>query len=506
MIDKLHLSYLWDICKNNRYLLISIILFAIMIMHSLYGLWSGDFWEYSAVVRELSTHPLHPLHPLFIVNNSHPFFSPYLLLVALLARVGSLTSVDGLVIAGVFNLIFFLVSLRMFINCIFKKHHDAISFYSLIFILFMWSAQAWSWSGFFHFKILAFDLPYPSTFSIASIFFIFALYYQNLQSMSKVKYILSIIFTAMVFLTHPTTGIVAFIGIISISLHHYKSIGFKAVASGLFLLLTAVFLVFLWPYYSFFELIKHNNHEFNAVSYTFYKNILLIWPTLILTPFALPIFISRFKNNRFDVLILMLFSTVSVYLVGFIFKEFGIGRIISFIAIFIQIALAAQLAHLEIAKTIGKSWSAFPTILYVIVIISFNPANKTVLSRAHLGVQGKRYDYSGYNILKNNVKQYDVILSDLSTSWIIPTFGGKVIASQHPAHWIDDHNVRRQDLERFFSKEIKYSDKIAIIHHYQADYIFINRNMVENYQSYYDFGNIVSEDKNFILIKIELND
>lgn len=504
-INALRLPYFWEILINYRYLITSLILFFIMILHSLYGQWVGDFWEHSAVVRELSTHPLHPLHPLFIVNETHPFFSPYLLLVGLLSRFGSLTPVDALKMAGVFNLVFLLVSLRLFINCFFNKHKDAISFYSLIFILFMWSAFAWDWSGFIHFKALGFHLPYPATFSIAATFLIFALYYQGLQTFSKVKYILTIIFTTVVILTHPTTCVVTFLGIISISLHYYKSIGFKALATGIFLLLGAVVIAMLWPYFSILDLIMQFNAEFNTRSYTLYENVSLIWPILILSPFALPVFISRLKQNRFDALVFMFCLTVLVYFIGYISGQFGIGRIISFIAIFVQIALAAQLASLEIAKKIGKSWSAFPVILYVVGIIAFNPFNKAVLSRAYLGIQGLRYNYNDYEILGRNVKQYDVILSDLRTSWMIPTFGGKIIASQHIAYWINNHAKRKHDIERFFSNDVKLSEKISIIDRYKVDYIFINRNVIEETHTYYNFGDFVYKSKNFILIQTNIN-
>jgi len=132
---------------TNRYLIASLFLCVVMILHSLYGYWHGDFWEHSAVVKELSTHPLYPQHPLFIVNKAHPLFSSYLLFVGLLSRFGSLTPIDALMIAGVLNLVLLLICLRIFIHCFFNKHQDAIGFYALIVLLFLWSANAWCWSG-----------------------------------------------------------------------------------------------------------------------------------------------------------------------------------------------------------------------------------------------------------------------------------------------------------------------------------------------------------------------
>ena len=122
-----------------------------------------------------------------------------------------------------------------------------------------------------------------------------------------------------------------------------------------------------------------------------------------------------------------------------------------------------------------------------------------------MGLRGINYNYYDYNILKNNVKQYDVILSDLGTSWMIPTFGGKIIASKHPAHWLDDHQKRRDDINRFFSKDVLHSEKIMIIDNYQVDYIFINRNIVKDFQLYFGFGDIISDYKDHLLIKIHKN-
>ena len=503
LVEILRLSHIWKIFINNRYIFACSILLVIMILQSLYGQWVDDFWEHSAVVRELSTHPIHPQHPLFIVHNPHPFFSPYLLIVGLISRFASLNSVDVLMFAGIFNLVFLLVSLRLFINSFFTKYQDAISFYSLILILFMWSAYAWDWSGFIHFKILGFILPYPATFSIASTFILFALYYRVLESFNLLKYIISIILTSIIILTHPTTSVFAILGIISISLHNYKNLGLKAATAGIFLLIMAILLTLIWPYFSIIELIMHNSAEFNATSDTFYKNISLIWPTLILTPFALPVIISRYKINRFDTIVLLLCLSILVYILGYITDQYGVGRIISLIAVFIQISIAAQLARLEKIKPIGKSWSALPVVFYVLLIISSSHINRTVISRAYMGLKGIKYDYYDYSIFENNVKQYDVILSDLGTSWIIPTFGGKIVASKHPAHWIDDHSKRKEDIERFFTKDVNDIVKIDIIEQYNVDYILINKNFVDETYEYNKFGNVVSENKDFILISTQ---
>ena len=42
---------------------------------------------------------------------------------------------------------------------------------------------------------------------------------------------------------------------------------------------------------------------------------------------------------------------------------------------------------------------------------------------------------------------------------------------------------------------------LAIINHYHVDYVHINRNIIEDSQIYYNIGDLVYENKDFILIK-----
>ena len=80
-----------------------------------------------------------------------------------------------------------------------------------------------------------------------------------------------------------------------------------------------------------------------------------------------------------------------------------------------------------------------------------------------------RWDYSGFfhvGILK-------FVLANLDTSWIIPTFGAKVIALLHPHAFIDDLDRRRQDLETFFTAGVLKSERDRIIKRYQVLYLLL---------------------------------
>lgn len=506
------LSRMWKICISNRYWVASFLLVVVMTSFTLYGDFGKyDFWEHSAVVKELATHPLSPEHPQLKISKPHVFFSPYLLCVGLLARLGRMTPLDALAIAGVLNLLLLLISLRLFIQCFFDKFHDAIGFYTLVLVLFLWPANAWNWSGFIHFKFLGNVLAYPSTFAIATTFLIFALYHHALTHKNKRQLLFTGLLSALVILSHLPTAVVTLIGILAISLHFYNIIGFRALATGLLLLIGPVLLAFLWPYYSFFDLVTLNSSgqtKFQPFTFVMYKSVWVIWPTLVLLPFALPSLISRLRVNKFDAFLLMLCATVLTYVLGYVVGHFSghyvLGRTISFIAIFIQIALAARLAQLEAALRTGRLWPSLPVMLVCVVIVgtvALNSPNKVALAQAFMGFQGLRHSYKDYEALGRYVEQYDVVLSDIKTSWKIPTFAGKIIASIHPLSFIDDHSARRDDVKKFFSKDLQPEEKNSIINQYQVDYLFINKKRIEDAQTYSDFGNVVYENHNFLLLK-----
>lgn len=70
-----------------RYLILSILIIVIVSIHVFYGKWGGDFYDHSAVIRELTDNTFRPGHPFFLSDAPHAFFSPYALLVASTARM-----------------------------------------------------------------------------------------------------------------------------------------------------------------------------------------------------------------------------------------------------------------------------------------------------------------------------------------------------------------------------------------------------------------------------------
>ena len=168
--------FLSDLLEYSRFYILAFAILVLVIGHTINGQWAGDFWEHSAVVRELTSHPFSPKHPQLAVDAPHAFFSPYTLVVALTARSMKWDPVTALSVFGITNFLLLLAGLRLFISTLFPKNRSATLFYSLLFITMLWGKDAWEYSGFFHLKVLGYVLPYPSTFSMALTFITLPIY------------------------------------------------------------------------------------------------------------------------------------------------------------------------------------------------------------------------------------------------------------------------------------------------------------------------------------------
>jgi hypothetical protein len=116
-------------------------------------------------------------------------------------------------------------------------------------------------------------------------------------------------------------------------------------------------------------------------------------------------------------------------------------------------------------------------------------------------------DYRKYSFLSSSTKQYDLVLSDLETSWYIPSFGGKVIAHPFPVYFVPDYAERKRDLLLFFSERTTDDERMAIIRKYRPDYLLLRKALSGTspalYNSLARFGTVVYSDGNFLLLSLK---
>ena len=168
------------IINHYSFILVATLLVSFELVYILKGYWSGDFWEHSAVVNELSRNLLHPNNPIIQGNIPHPLISPYSVLVAIFSKITNLNPILALTYFAFFNLIFFLFSFHKFCVSVFRGKSGLVSTISLLLILFFFGKNPLLWSGFYHILTLNYVLPYPSTFAMSLTFLILSLIWRGL--------------------------------------------------------------------------------------------------------------------------------------------------------------------------------------------------------------------------------------------------------------------------------------------------------------------------------------
>jgi hypothetical protein len=455
-----------------RYSFIIVALFLIVFESILImkGNWHGDFWEHSAVVNELSKHLIHPNNPIIKTNTPHAFFSPYSLLVAMFSRITYQNSIQSLEYFAFFNLLFFLISFYLFCKNIFGENHNSIATLSLILILFFWGKNPFVWSGFYHFMGLHWILPYPSTFALSLSFLILSIVAKKSLQKYYLNSLVVIILSAVVFITHPPTGIFLSIGIIVMNFS-FNSYSIKqCIIKSSIIIIPVLILCLLWPYFNFIDLLVGNNFDLNRVNKAIYSRIISIyWPVLLIIPTLF--FVNKNKIYNFFLIAIILMAIV--YIGGYIFKINGVSRLISNIMMFAQFLIAYSMVDLiKEHRVLGKVY--FSTFIFAIIVslwLNFIPLVDTFLRV--LSIKKIEY-YSKYDFLRNLVTSDDIILSDANSNWIIPSFNGKVISTKHAICWINDINERRNAVNSFFTIENPDTLRQNVIRKYNPDYLLID--------------------------------
>ncbi|MBW2525916.1 MAG: hypothetical protein JRI23_17165 [Deltaproteobacteria bacterium] len=475
---------------RHRFWVASAMLVALMAIGSSRGYWHEDFWEHAAAVRELATQPLRPHHPLFQLDSTpHVYFTPYHHVVAVLARVLSLAAEDALAVFGVLNLLLWLAGLRRFIGAFFGSDHDRISFYALLLILLLSpAAVVWNWSGFFHFGVLGGAMPYPATFATGATFLLLSLLPTWLVGGGRARLLrLALLagLAAVILLAHPPTAGFAFAGIVAVSWSAGASRG-RRVLAGATLVAGGIGLALLWPQFSILEMARVANPGFQGINSVLYRRLLrACYPVLIALPMVLVAFHARRAEHRSAPLLIMIAIMAAAYAAGYLAGQHMLGRLLSPLSMIVQIGVAMIAAEWEERVRRGARRWLLPLCGLGLALAALNRPNVAVLRRI---IVEHPSTYADFLFLRRWTGQYDVVLSDLKTSWLIPAFGGKIVASYHPMHFVADYDDRRADLERFLREGTSTAERWSILRRYRVDYLALHKGKEADRQRFEPFG------------------
>jgi hypothetical protein len=458
----------------GRYLLLSAALFVLLLNHVWSDSWRGDFWIYVATINELADRPLHPRNPL--LGNDYPFafLSPYLWVLGMVARVTRLPAFHVFVLQGLVNLVLLLTALYAFVTAWLRRASAA--FYALLFILFLWGHDPWTFSSFFHLRSLVFVVPYPSTFAaILALGGLALLRWRGLPADWRFAAV-ALPLASVLWIIHPVNGLFFWAGVGAVSLESPRPWRQWIVLASVFA--GSIGLALAWPLFPVGDLWFHQTELVHAGNDAMYNEpIPRIAPALV----GLPWLLVRLRRNHRDPLALLGLVLAVAVVYGGLSGQWSFGRFISHLVLVLHVAVADATAALEdllsrMPRTFGLRHLLAPLAALMLIGGAWPQAVVPTLQECWRG------DPRWLAFLETRVGRDDVVLTDLDTCWYIPSFRGRVVAYPMQLPFVPDQAERVRAVERFFEIDVPREERQAIIDRYHVKYVLLAKARYDDWQ------------------------
>jgi hypothetical protein len=222
-----------------------------------------------------------------------------------------------------------------------------------------------------------------------------------------------------------------------------------------------------WPLYPFFAVIglRESYDEANAEMYVDVWR--RVWPVAIL---AAPCLVMPFARSVRGALVLASILLATIYLFGALTQQYGYGRVISYLAIALQMVVAHEFVNATAirghrGRTVYRV--AVAVVLLVCVALNVPDAVRRMAHPTNLAAD--------YLFLRLHVGDRDVVLSDLESSYPIPSFAGRVVAHEGMMSFVPDAPARRAAVEQFFSDETSTAQRLGIAREYHVRWVLVSR-------------------------------
>ncbi len=429
--------------------------------------WAGDLGIHAATLERLRHDLGNPGDPLVKADVDSPYYSPWMLFLALVGKVTGATTFQVLHLAAAINLVLLVTGIRQFVRTL-TTHRAAVPL-AILCVTLLYGWELFTWSGFPGATSLALCIAYPSTFAMGVAFHLWAMLRTALaRNWGLTRYLMLGALLAVVALSHQFTGVVTVFGLLAILLGTrpwpdqaaWLRIG-AAAALALAILL-------VWPYYSFFSLLNVGGLE--EIHRPLYDHLVSRFGLLSLGIVALAL---RFRRDRRDPLVLFFAFGALVYALGGLTQHWSYGRVLPAVFVSAQVALAVELVGasrrvrrvlvpLTAAALLVGCWSQAGALNYV-------ASTKSV---PVLGSAPAQHEWGGYQWITRHVKYGQVIMTkDYFALRQAPAYGPYTVASGYPDFFLKDEAQREKDTKKFFAKATSRAERLALLRGYHVRWV-----------------------------------
>jgi len=458
------------------------------------SMWVADAWEHHRAIVALSNDLWHPPNPTYATDHPSIRYSPYSVLLALLVRATGIDAYHILSGAAVCNTVLLTVGIWLLLAAF---REQSAGWYALIIMVGLYGAVP-AYAGSYALADLPWHQVNPSAFSLPLALVVWAVFWRAARSKLTVwVWIALLALCTLSVLSHPMTAPPIFIGLFAMALLVHKVGRARRVGYVAVLAMAVLALCLLWPWYSFARALLMRQDITFWYSADFLKMMFQSWclPAMIGAVCALPF------RGRPLVRFALIGAVVSygLALSAFILHSPTLARLPMSGLVFLHLATAvffrearffeyatwADRVRLLRQRELSKAATAILE-LGILGLLGFCLLPQVVqvprsahLARAYVaplvGQQNKQLELKDkFDRLLIPVAQRDVVLSDLLTSWPIPSSRGRIVAALHLEYFVPGQDQRRSDLQSFFDV-LDDEQRFQVLRRYNVRWIVLNR-------------------------------
>ncbi|MFF4410308.1 hypothetical protein ACFY2W_35325 [Streptomyces sp. NPDC001262] len=434
--------------------------------------WSGDLGMHGAVLERLRTDLFHPGNPLVDADTPSPYYSPWTVLLALLASVTGWSTFAVLRLAGLAGLVVLGSGIRAFVRT-FSRARTAVPL-ALLCVLLLYGVRLFAWSGVPGLTSLALTLAYPSTLALGMALHLWALLRTAVAKAWRLPAFAALgLLLALVLLIHPFTGAVALLGVAAVLLGARpwpgRTVLLRAAVGGA----VTVAVLLLWPYYSFFSLLGPSGLD--AVHRPLYGRLPQKFCLVALGGAAL---VLRMRRDRRDPLVLLCALGLTVFAAGWLSGHYAWGRVLPAVLLPAQLALALEtaaavesggprrrrvLAAVTATALLAGAWTQAGVVSYVLRREAVPP----VLRGAPAIALWPRFTWATRRLPAGAT----VLTDDYYALRILPAYGPYTVAPAYPDVFLRDEKQRRDATRRYFAPATSRAERLGILKEFDVRWV-----------------------------------